>query len=204
MEVTMIKKLVFFITLSMIFFACGTRTEQPPPAGEEELAVISVATFDSLAGEYIGQEVQIEGLIDHVCRHGGKRMFLVYAGTDGRVKVTTGENIPSFDVALEGSDVVVKGVVDELRIDEQYLTEWENELIEQEALQTEEHAEGEPAGAEEHGHGEHTGMGDQADQGTHTDTRDQIKMYREQIASSDKGYISFYSIICSEYALKEE
>lgn len=204
MEVNMIKKLVLFITLSMIFFACGTRTEQPPQAGGEDLVVLSVATFDTLAGEYVGREVKIEGLVDHVCRHGGKRMFLVYAGTDGRVKVTTGENIPSFDVALEGSDVIVKGVVDELRIDEQYLAEWEKELVEQQAMQKEEEAESEPSQDEEHAAGEHSGMGEEADQGTHTDAWEQIKMYREQIAASDKGHISFYSIICSEYTLKDE
>jgi hypothetical protein len=196
----MIKKWIGLIALSVILFACGSRTEQPPQAENQDVAVLTVASFDSLAGEYSGKEIQIEGLVDHVCREGGKKMFLVRTDGEGRVKVTTGENIPSFDVALEGSDVIVKGVVDELRVDEPYLVQWEKELKDQEALQKKESAGSEPAGQQ--GQGTHMGMGEQADQGTHTDAWDQIQAYRDEIAASGKGYLSFYSVICSEYKVK--
>ena len=194
---------MFFIVLSLLLASCGTRTDQSQQADTSGTAVLTVANFDSLAGKFIGKEIQIEGLVDHVCRHSGKRMFLVQTEGEGRVKVVTGETIPAFDVALEGNEVIVKGIVDELRVDEQYLAEWEKELKDQEAAEQQEVTGSDTAGTEESAQGSHTGLGEEADQGTHNEAWDQISEYREQIAASQKGYLSFYSVICSEFKQKE-
>jgi hypothetical protein len=203
-EDNMIRNGCAILVLAALMIGC--REQAVNKSAWENVPVITVAGFDSLAGNFIGQEIQIEGLVDHICRHGGKRMFLVNENTQGRVKVTTGENIPSFDVALEGSTVAVKGIVEELRIDEQYLQEWEQELAQQETTQAfhepeEEHPADSAAQEGESGHqeGTHSGMGEQADQGTHTETLDQIAAYRQQITESEKGYLSFFSIVCSEF-----
>ena len=195
-------RFIVFITLVIFLASCGSGSDQKQKTENTEVPALTVANFDSLAGQYIGQEVQVEGLVDHVCRHSGKRMFLILPDAAGRVKVVTGDNIASFDVELEGTDVIVRGVVDELRVDEQYLTEWETELEDQEAIEAQEAGEPEPAGTEGHAEGVHSGMGEQADQGTHTEAWEQIADYRAQIAASEKGYHSFFSIICSEFAQK--
>jgi hypothetical protein len=207
----MLRILIAILALATIMVSCGE--QQQVKSSWENVPVLTVANFDSLAGNYIGKEIQLEGLVDHVCQHGGKRMFLVHENSPGRVKVTTGENIPSFDIALVGSTVAVKGIIEELRIDEQYLQEWEKELNEQEATEaTEEQPSEEVAGqepAEEavgeqpasqgQGQGTHEGMGEKADQGLHNEAYDQIDAYRQQIAGSEKGYISFFSVVCSEF-----
>ncbi|MBP6977310.1 MAG: hypothetical protein PHD61_01270 [Bacteroidales bacterium] len=195
-------RLFFFIAFSLMLASCGTRSGQEQQNENTGTPVLTVANFDSLAGQYIGKEIQIEGLVDHVCRHSGKRMFLVQPDGAGRVKVVTGENISVFDVALEGTDVIVRGIVDELKVDEQYLAEWEKELKDQEAAEAQETAEPESSQQEAPAEGVHAGMGEQADQGTHTEAWDQIAGYRAQIAASDKGYLSFLSVICSEYTQK--
>ena len=69
---------------------------------------------------------------------------------------------------------IVKGIVDELRVDEQYLTEWEKELNDQESAEKQEVTGSETEGTEEHAEGSHTGLGEQADQGTHNPALDQI------------------------------
>ncbi len=194
-------RFIVFMIVSVLLVACGTRSGQQQ-AENAEIPVLTVANFDSLAGQYAGKEVRIEGLVDHVCRHSGKRMFLVQPEGEGRVKVVTGENIASFDVALEGTDVIVRGIVEELKIDEQYLAEWEKELNDQEAAEAQESGEAEAAGENGSAEGVHSGMGEQADQGTHTEAWDQIAGYRAQIAASEKGYLSFFSIICSEFTQK--
>ena len=199
----MLTRYIFFAALILLLGSCGNRTDQPQQAENTGIPVLTVANFDSLAGQHIGKEVQIEGLVDHVCRHSGKRMFLVQTEGEGRVKVVTGENIPSFDVALEGNEVIVQGIVDELKVDEQYLVEWEKELKDQEVAEQQEAAESEPAGQEEPAEGVHAGMGEQVDQGTHNEAWDQIADYRAQIAASEKGYLSFFSVICSEFKQKE-
>jgi hypothetical protein len=196
-------RFMFLATLTLLLMSCGKRPDRSQQADITGITVLTVANFESLAGQYIGKEVQIEGLVDHVCRHSGKRMFLVQTEGEGRVKVVTGENIPSFDVALEGNEVIVKGIVDELKVDEQYLVEWEKELQDQEAAGQQEADESEPEGQEEPAEGVHAGMGEQADQGTHNEAWDQIADYRAQIAASEKGYLSFFSVICSEFKQKE-
>jgi hypothetical protein len=105
-------------------------------------------------------------------------MFLV-DGTDSiRVEVTTGPDIPKFDEKLVGSRVRVFGTVKELRIDEKYLAEWENEVKNPKASETT---------------GVHTGAKGHEDQGTR-EKLDQINAYRDQIRQSGKDHLSFYSV----------
>jgi hypothetical protein len=96
----------------------------------------------------------------------------------------------AFNTELEGENVNVLGVVDELRIDEDYLREWEEEL------KHEDHSE---AGEQVHmGEGEGE-SGDDHHEADHSGEYDQINKYREMIKESGKDYISFFSVVCVEY-----
>jgi len=211
----MAKKLIGLFIISLFIIACGsnqTKTQDETV----EVPVLLVDDFDMEADNYVGEVVTIEGTVAHVCKHGGKRMFVFDKNDDVRVKVTVNDNMPSFDVELEGSDVVVTGIVDQLKIDEDYLVEWEAELAEAELEAEEaegehveggdeghEHGEGEHGEGEHEGDGSHSGQGEKADQGEHVDATEMIAEYRAQIAESDKGYIAFYSIICNEFKEKK-
>lgn len=202
----MIKNYLAFLVIALLFASCvNNQSNVENTTTELEVSYIALADFDAEAENYVGQKVTIEGIVDHVCKHGGKRMFIIDTASDGRVKITVGENIPSFDVELEGSAVEVTGTVDELIIDEEYLVQWESELQaeEQEAVEDEaEIEEGEVLDGDSHG--EHSGQGEKADQGEHKDSYEMINEYRAQIAESEKGYLAFYSVICDEFKVKEE
>ena len=200
----MLKKLIIVIFISALFISCGNNGSQKKDQAVVETEntvvdpiVITVAEFNDKAGELVGKLVTIEGMVDHVCAHGGKRMFIVDEGTDGRVKIVTGENIPSFDTELEGSEIKILGTVDELVINEEYLANWENELT-AEAGKSKGIGDGT-------GKGEHKGgsLGDKADQGEHVKELEKIKHYREKIAASGDDHLSFYSIICKKFKVKE-
>lgn len=192
----MTKNFLILAGISLLFMACSNnQSSVNEPAEQEEIFTLAVNTFDTVAEEYIGKVVRLEGTVAHVCKHGGKRMFIMDDNPDIRVKVTVGESIPSFDVELEGSDVVVQGMVDELRIDEAYLIQWEEELASQ---PEEEHEAGEGE------HGPQSGLGEKADQGDHAEAYEMIAEYREQLAASEKGYLAFYSIICDEFSVTED
>jgi hypothetical protein len=179
--------MIFVVALA---FSCAQKaahvnsekTDQP------EQTILTVYDFDSMAPQYVGREIVIQGVVDHVCRETGKRMFLVQGDSNLRVKVTTGDEIPSFDVALEGSEVKVKGTVEELRVDEAYLSQWEDEITQQLSKEQKEVQQG-----------QHKGLGEKADQGTHEDPFAVIKQYREKIAQSGTDHISFYSVACNEF-----
>ncbi len=198
MEVKMIKRLFALFVISVFFISCGSNSG---PVNEEkkaevEIPVLSIANFEEEAENFIGENVIIEGTVVHVCQHGGKRMFLIDEDPDVRIKVTVGNDITSFEVELEGSEVVVYGFIDELRIDEDYLVQWEAELAEESEMLKEED--------EEDHQGEHRGMGEQADQGEHVEALEMIKEYRDQIAASEKGYLSFFSVVCNEFEEKQD
>lgn len=63
------------------------------------------------------------------CRHGGQKLFIIGNEGDKRVRITSGQDIPEFDVELEGESIAKKEIVKELVIDETYLAEWEAEVM---------------------------------------------------------------------------
>ncbi|MCF8234100.1 MAG: hypothetical protein K9G67_06175 [Bacteroidales bacterium] len=200
----MIKRNLFFALLALIVVACGSNQKNDQQITDQsqittaEPVVLAIADYSAKAGELVGQEVIVEGLVDHVCAHGGERMFLVATDTDERVKVVTAEDMPSFSTDMEGETVVVTGVLDELRIDSVYLAEWEEELkmnAEQPVME-----EGEEGDQDSH---EGSQMGEKADQGQHVAGMEQIESYRKQMNEKGVDHLSFYSIVCNKYKIKE-
>lgn len=214
----MIKK-ILILSVFAVFFASCTNTQNPSADTESaeqeinaELVSLTIADFDEQAANYVGKEVQIAGLVNHTCKHGGKRMFIIDVETEQTVKIEAGENITSFDAELEGSEVIVNGIINELIIDEAYLLEWEAEIEEEMKNPTEEveeietaeggdeveHAEGEGEGEHEHASG---GLGEKADMGEHISGLEKIENYRNQIKESDKDHLSFYSVECISFEI---
>ncbi|MCX6234848.1 MAG: hypothetical protein NT175_09040 [Bacteroidetes bacterium] len=188
--------IILFSFFSLIIISCGNKTANTTKEAQEQI-MLSVADFDSLVQQYVGKEVVLSGTVVHVCRESGKRMFLMDGDSSKRVKVTVGGNISSFDIALEGSDIVVKGIVDELKIDEAYLLQWEDEIKKQES-------EVQQDSTASSGQGMYTGLGEKIDQGNHQSPYDVINQYRQEVDASGKGFIAFYSIVCNKIEEKKE
>jgi hypothetical protein len=175
----MFKKLLSLFTLALIILAsCNQGTKTPATAVVEDTAKLLVASFDTSAYRFVDKPVIIEGTVFHTCKHSGKRLFLV-DGTDSiRVKVTTGPDIVKFDEALTGSRIRILGILKEERIDEKYLSEWENEIKKPK---------------ENHETGVHTGAMGHEDQSIQ-DKLNQINELRSDIKKSGKDHLSFYSV----------
>jgi len=186
----MIKKLLFVAVIAAFAASCNnTRTSSEDNGSQNTDTVsgpiqITVADFLGKASELAGKEVIIKGTVSHTCKHGGKRMFIYGDNPEESVEIKAGENIASFNVELEGSDVTVQGLLAELVIDEAYLNEWESEVRLESGEEHEIHD------------GKHS-----------TQNADSIKMekfekinnYRKQIAESGKDHLSFYSIECKSF-----
>jgi len=141
-------------------------------------AVIEVTDVFVKAPEFIDRLVEVDGMVVHVCRESGKRLFL----GDEHFKVLASNRIGKFDVNLEGSDIKATGYIREEKIDENYLDEWEQELSTGAEVQLKEAVhthEAEAAGQDEN---------------AISTQLSQIRGYREQIAAGTQGYISFYSL----------
>lgn len=221
------KKIILVLFAAMAMFACSN---------SEEGSTVTVADFEEKAADLVDQKVQIEGMVVHVCRHGGGKMFLEEVGNDKRVKITAGEGVGQFDQSweTEGKEVLVEGFVREMKIDEAYLANWEAELKEK---ASEEKAQGgNEAGCDgekeetpekdgkdcdeetktseakadtcetETEHAEHTEdhPEDVDKEEHHEDGFAQIEELRKQLKDSGKDHLSFYSIECTKYELKEK
>ncbi len=216
----MIRKILFLFVIAALFVSCNNTQntsadkENTDQEVNAELVTLAIVDFDNQAGNYVGKEVQISGLVNHTCKHGGKRMFIIDEETEQTVKIEAGENIPSFDAELEGSIVSVTGIINELIIDEAYLIEWEAEIKEEMLNAPEEEAElaeGEEEGEHaegEHAEGEHEhaggGMGEAADMGEHISGLEKIENFRKEIKESGKDHLSFYSIECISFEVIPE
>ena len=98
----MTKKILFGLMAFVLMTACNNLKS-------DEATPLTTAEFASQAPDLLDKKVTIEGTIMHVCKHGGKKMFL----NDDRVKIVVSENIASFDPSLEGSDIVLTGIIKE-------------------------------------------------------------------------------------------
>ena len=172
--------------------SCGNKQQQANSEGATTEVVASGAMeIDSLlanAGELAGQEVTIEGVCTHICKHGGRKIFLMGSDDTQTIRVEGG-SVGKFDQKCVNSIVRVTGDLKEQRIDEAYLQNWEAQLKEQ-------HGEGEAGcSTEKKARGE-----------TANTPEARIADFRAKIADrkakTGKDYLSFYFVEASSYEIQ--
>jgi len=176
----MIRKLFALVLIAGFFASCAGNAEKKEGDSSKdeaqvqtEIPVIAIGDFNSTAGKYVGQEIQISGIVDHICRHGGKRLLLV--DDEGDVHIDGEER---FDEGLEGSEIVVIGLVDEFRVDEAYCLK-----LEEEAIKAHNAGETDPADFES--------------------ANEEIKYYRDSMMAAGTDHISYYSVTYVSHQVKE-
>lgn len=178
------KKVLFFLVAVAFLGACNnTKTTSENTISNEvtENSVITIDSFLVIAENFVGKELSVKGTADHVCKHGGKRIKLVSTDSGESIHGEASENMGAFDAEVEGSDVLITGIVLETRIDSTYVDEWEAQVKESIMNEEEESDMEHKQGVDHHA------------------KLDEINDYRKQIAESEKGYISFYAIEVNEY-----
>ena len=120
------KKVLLLVSFLAVMFSCAdaSKKKDKDATNEGETNLIALADFDEKAGEFLGKEVQVQGIVDHVCKHGGKKILLVNDDADIHVESET-----RFDDDLMGSEITVKGIVTEFRVDEAFLLKKEEDNI---------------------------------------------------------------------------
>lgn len=176
--------------------SCGNKQQQANSEGATTEVVASGAMeIDSLlanAGEFAGQEVTIEGVCTHICKHGGRKIFLMGSDDTQTIRVEGG-SVGKFDQKCVNSIVRVTGDLKEQRIDEAYLQNWEAQL---KAKAAEQHGEGEAGCSTEK----------KARSETANTPEARIADFRAKIADrkakTGKDYLSFYFVEASSYEIQ--
>jgi len=184
------KRILFLVAVSVVFYSCGTSPESTEAQGEAEIVTVSVESFDEEAPNLVDKAVTIEGFVQHVCRHGGKKMFITGDEFIHRIEVTPAKDLGGFSAESEGSEIVVTGFVRELRVDKAYLDEWEKEVV-----------EGEVEGLKVHVREQHDDEAHEEDDDHHDSDIESVNLLRTKLADSGKDYLSFFSVECTAYTL---
>ncbi|MEN8250541.1 MAG: hypothetical protein ABFS32_16530 [Bacteroidota bacterium] len=166
------KKLLVLLVIAGVAFSCtqkeSNQTDEVTEGEVTEASIIpqmEVALFDTDAGNYVDKEVVVSGIVDHVCKHGGKKLKLVKDG-DKSIHVESEER---FDEELVGSEITLNGIVREMRVDEAYCLQMEEDNIAK-------HKEGETNDED------------------FTHKQEQIKAYRDSMAVAQTDHLSFYTL----------
>jgi hypothetical protein len=178
-----------FAVMAAVAVSCQSGGDN---AGETAAVQVSIAELNANPEEHVGRSVSVSGLVDHVCMHGGMRMFIADDEGKQRLKIETDSIIGPFDVALEGVHVEVSGLFQVLKVDETYLADWEAEARAQHAEQCDEGGH-EETGTISHGHGEHEHYSELED------VMNRIDGLRKKLAESGEDYLGYYSVMCKSY-----
>jgi len=197
------KFILGFILLAAIISACENKTknignQDQSQINNDEITFVELKDFESQAPDLVGKKVKLTGTVDHVCQHGGQKMFIVNKDADKRIKILIGENMAAFNTNLVGETLAVVGVVDELRIDEEYLREWEEGLVSNTPPEQEN-----PAMHAKEKNGQQVKESEHHEEEQNPEMV-QINNLRQQLAESGKEYLSYFSIICVDYEVIEQ
>jgi len=108
------KRLLFLIIpLVALNISCknGSTESSDDSAAVEETTSISVDEFFTNPETYVDQTVSVSGLVTHVCKHGGQKLFIAGNNDATSLRIETGGDISEFDLELEGSRISFTGVV---------------------------------------------------------------------------------------------
>lgn len=165
------KKYLFILALIGLIAACGSEgdTKDTNDSTEttqvvDEVPMVKIGEFDSVAANYVDKTIKVKGIVDHVCRHGGKRLFLV--DDDGDLHVESEER---FNDSIMGHEVTVTGIVREFRVDEAYCMQQEEDNIKS-------HSEG------------------QTNKEQFEQKKQHIAEYRDSMKTAGVDHLSFYSL----------
>ena len=113
------KKSIFILAAVALLAMVSCNNKAQENQNQESAATVALSVDDILAkgDSLVGKTVTVEGVCTHICKHGGKKLFMM--GTDD-TKMLRAEacELGSFPAEVVNSLVSVTGTLEEDRIDE--------------------------------------------------------------------------------------
>lgn len=200
------KKLLFAAIVAFTFTACNNAAEPATKTKDidEGMDVMTVDQLETNIEDLIGKTVVVAGDVDHVCKHGGTKMVILGDSSDIHIKATEASGNFRADQVMDHR-VIVTGIVDEFRVDEDYIAKKEAELEDMIANGGNEKAEE----AEEEEHDE-KGMFPDNDSKHKKQVEgmkkqiEALKTMLEEAKAEGKDHVSFFSVKADTYEVDEE
>ena len=205
----MFKKLFLLLFVAVAFTACNNAPtnegDKVTAEAEETQNATEVLTVDQLLvniGDLVGKSVSVTGDVDHVCKHGGTKMVILGDTADIHIKASDESGNFRADEVMDHR-VVVNGIVDEFRVDEDYIAKKEGELEEmianggdkEEKVEAEEHEEKGMFPDNDSKHKKQIAGMEKQIEG--------LKKMLEEARAEGKDHVSFYSVKANNYEVVE-
>jgi hypothetical protein len=102
------KKIIILLAGIALLSSCNCLTSDK---NEQVNNITSVTMEEFLANpdEFLEKEIVITGLVTHVCKHGGQKLFIAGENEATSLLINTSESIPEFSIDLEGSKAEFTG-----------------------------------------------------------------------------------------------
>jgi hypothetical protein len=96
---------LLFAIAGLFMFSCS----QQPKEVDQIIETFTIAELCEKAAELNGSEVHFEGVIIHVCKHSGEKMFVEM--DDAKVRVYLGENQGKITTEDDGKEISIIGKI---------------------------------------------------------------------------------------------
>lgn len=184
------KKLFFLVAIALITQACSNNNRANNQSETNEQSWVSdakiIADVIETAEKNLEKEVFIKGMVEHVCKHSGKRAFILDTINDISIRVESGGSISGFNNELAGMTIAVKGVLKEKQISKEYIDNWESKVKAKIEEEEEDHDHDHDHDDEGHSHSCSSEM-------------NSINKMRKWMKENQKDYYSVYFIMGQEY-----
>jgi len=104
------KHLFLIVLVAVLIVGCNSgRDNNGEEKGSGEITIVTAEDLDNNASAFVDKSVQVTGMVTHVCKHGGQKMFITDESRNANLLVRVSQSIPEFDIGLEGSTVQITG-----------------------------------------------------------------------------------------------
>lgn len=130
------KYLNFFIVFALLIILGACNQQKKGGNASQPLAIspkegIKYSTVEGIleqAGSLSGKTVNVSGIIEHVCKHGGKRFKILSSDGSQELKIELGENFKAVDACIVGKNARVTGTLIPVQMDAKKVKEWEKKV----------------------------------------------------------------------------
>lgn len=118
------KKILIILSIAGFLSACCNSNDKNTETTENESISISVDEFMKDADSYHNSLITVSGLVTHVCKHGGQKLFIAGVEKGVSLRIETGEDIPEFEIGLEGTEAEFTGKI--ILMDDEFIASSED------------------------------------------------------------------------------
>ena len=129
------RKLLFvaFAALSVLA-SCNqvNKKQETKQETSKEPVAQTIAQVMKTAEQNVGKEVFFTGMVQHICAHSGRRAILLDETGKLSLRVEATGKINGFNRELSGATIAVKGILQEKKLSEKFINDWEVKVKAQE------------------------------------------------------------------------